>query len=90
MRFCPLTLTPLRTDHTSDPVVLSSRRATYNTWARAQYGMAQQLVDVGDLLCAGGTYADPRLYVDGLHPNLAGANVLAAGVFAVLRGRGLL
>lgn len=91
VRFLPMTLTPLRSDHQPAPAaVLSTRRDTFNTWARAQYGQAGQLVDCGDLLCAGATYADPRHMHDSLHPDISGHAILAAGVFAVLHGRGLL
>lgn len=90
VKFLPMTITPLRTDHGASPIALSDRRAIYNTWARAQYGQAGWLMDTGDLLCAGATFADVRWFADSLHPNVDGAGILARGVHTVLTGRGLL
>lgn len=82
--FRPLTITPYRSDAGyADP--LSGRRSSYNAWARAQYG--PWLIDAGDVLTAGATYADPRYYLDPLHPNAAGARELAQAVYVRLEGQ---
>lgn len=82
------TLTPMLAVHPWWAPTLSFRRDVYNTWARAQWGPSGQLLDVGDLLTAGSTYADVRYYVDSLHPDVEGAAVLAHGAFDVLSQRG--
>lgn len=88
VRFLPMTVTPYRSD-AGYAEALSTRRAELNTWMRAQYGLAGQLLDTGDLLTAGATYADVRWYLDGLHPNADGAGILAHGVHVLLQGKGL-
>lgn len=86
VKFFVTTLTPYASDATyAGP--LSERRATYNAWVRAMYP-GGSLVDVGEVLTAGPTYADPRYYLDGLHPDAEGAGLYADGVFAVLKVRG--
>lgn len=82
------TLTPYRSgDPYSDP--LSSRRADYNAWVRAQYGPAGRLIDAGDILAAGATYADVRFFRDQVHPNARGAAIYADAVATILVERGL-
>lgn len=88
VKFLPMTLTPYRAD-ASYADALSVRRNDYNTWARAQYGPSAQIIDSGDLLTAGATYADIRYYTDFLHPDADGAGILAHGIGDVLVQKGL-
>jgi len=88
VRFLVMTITPYRSD-AGYAVPLSERRATLNAWIRAQYGPAGQLVDTGDLLTAGATYADVRYFLDHLHPDEEGTAILAHGVHDQLKEKGL-
>lgn len=83
-----MTTTPYRSDATY-AVALSGRRAQYNDWVRAQFGPYGQVIDSGDLLTAGATYADIRYYLDPLHPNAKGAPVLTDGVRNALYLKGV-
>lgn len=87
-RFLVSTITPYR-GGAQYAAPLSERRATYNTWVRDMYGQSGQLMDTGDLLTAGATYADVRYYLDTLHPNARGAGVLADGMHSLLKEKGI-
>lgn len=88
IKFYVMTTTPYRSD-AGYATTLSVRRANYNDWARAQFGPSGTLIDSGDLLTAGATYADITYYLDHLHPNAKGAAILETGVQNALHTRGI-
>lgn len=88
IKFYVMTVTPYRSD-AGYAETLSLRRSNYNTWVRAQFGPSGRVIDAGDLLTAGSTYADIRYYRDFIHPDAEGAEIVAHGVGDFLAEKGI-